>query len=200
MELILHRRFLGKDYTIGSLYLSHPSPQERGTDAEVIEDNESVQSVPDVTSVPRKNDTAATIIAKNAPLPCGEGLGERSYFCDTLEDVDRGLTQSMSLAEIKRIKIPHETAIPTGVYKVIVNYSQGKKRMLPRLLDVPGFSGILIHRGNTEHDSSGCILVGENKVKGKVVNSTQYEERLVEILTQAQERGEETTITINNEQ
>jgi hypothetical protein len=116
------------------------------------------------------------------------------YFCDTLEDTDRGLTQEMPLEEIRRIKIPHETAIPTGVYRVIVNMSPAKKRMLPRLLDVPGFSGILIHRGNTKNDSSGCILVGENKVKGKVINSTQYEKKLVEILTDT-----ETTIMINYE-
>jgi hypothetical protein len=137
MELILHRRFLGEEYTIGSLFID----------------------------------------------------GE--YFCDTLEDKDRGLTQSMSLEEIRKIKIPHETAIPTGVYKVIVNLSPAKKRMLPRLLDVPGFSGVLIHRGNTKHDSSGCILVGENKVKGKVINSTQYEKRLVEILSKAQEGNDD---------
>jgi hypothetical protein len=146
MRLILYRRFLGKDYTIGSLYIAAESGNE--------------------------------------------------YFCDNLEDVDRGLTQSMSLEEIKRIKIPHETAIPTGEYKVIVNLSPAKKRMLPRLLDVPGFSGILIHRGNTKSDSSGCILVGENKVKGKVINSTQYEKRLVEILTEAQEQSEEISIEI----
>jgi hypothetical protein len=102
----------------------------------------------------------------------------------------------MPLDEIKRIKIPHETAIPTGVYKVIVNMSPSKKRMLPRLLDVPGFSGILIHRGNTKHDSSGCILVGENKVKGKVINSTQYEKRLVEILMNTKE---EIRITVKND-
>jgi hypothetical protein len=100
------------------------------------------------------------------------------------------------LDEIRKTKILHETAIPTGVYKLIVNLSPAKKRLLPRLLDVPGFSGILIHRGNTKHDSSGCILVGENKVKGKVINSTQYEKRLVEILTEAQERGDEILITI----
>jgi hypothetical protein len=120
------------------------------------------------------------------------------YFCDTLEDTDRGLTQSMPLVEIKQKKIRHETAIPTGVYKVIVNMSPAKKRMLPRLLDVPGFSGILIHRGNTQNDSSGCILVGENKIKGKLINSTQYEKRLVEILTAAQERGEEIRIEAVN--
>jgi hypothetical protein len=106
----------------------------------------------------------------------------------------------MSADEIKRVKIPHETAIPTGEYKVIVNLSLAKKRMLPRLLDVPGFSGILIHRGNTKNDSSGCILVGENKVKGKVINSTRYEKRLVEILTKAQEQGEENLIEIISKQ
>jgi hypothetical protein len=143
MKLILHRRFLGSDYTIGSLYI------------------------------------------------------DGKYFCDTLEDTDRGLSQSMSPAEIRKIKIPHETAIPTGEYKVIVNLSPAKKRMLPRLLDVPEFSGILIHRGNTKSDSSGCILVGENKVKGKVINSTQYEKQLVEILTEAQKKSEEISIEIN---
>jgi hypothetical protein len=123
---------------------------------------------------------------------------DNKYFCDTLEDADRGLTQSMPLEEIRRKKVLHETAIPTGMYKVIVNLSPAKRRMLPRLSDVPGFSGILIHRGNTKRDSSGCILVGENKVKGKVINSTQYEKRLVEILTQAQERDEEIRIEITN--
>jgi hypothetical protein len=119
-----------------------------------------------------------------------------AYFCDTLEDTDRGLTQTMSPEEIRRIKVTHETAIPTGVYKVVVNRSPAKRRMLPRLLNVPGFSGILIHRGNTKNDSSGCILAGENKVKGKVINSTPYEKRLVELLTKARERGEETELEI----
>jgi hypothetical protein len=122
---------------------------------------------------------------------------DSEYFCDTLEDTDRGLTQTMSPEEIRKIKVPHETAIPTGIYKVIVNLSPAKRQLLPRLPDVPGFSGILIHRGNTKNDSSGCILIGENKVKGKVINSTPYEKRLVEILTEAQEQGEDMEIEIN---
>jgi hypothetical protein len=122
-----------------------------------------------------------------------------AYFCDTLEDADRGLTQSMPPEEIRRTKVTHETAIPTGVYNVIVNLSPAKRRMLPRLSDVPGFSGILIHRGNTKNDSSGCILVGENKVKGKVINSIPYEKRLVEILTEAQRKGEEIRMVVRYE-
>jgi hypothetical protein len=104
------------------------------------------------------------------------------YFCDTIEDEYRGLKQTMPLAEIKQIKVMHKTAIPSGIYDVTVNMSPAKKRMLPRLLNVPGFDGILIHRGNTADDSSGCIIIGENKVVGKVINSTEYENRLVDIL------------------
>ncbi|MDR2138717.1 MAG: DUF5675 family protein [Tannerella sp.] len=123
---------------------------------------------------------------------------DNKYFCDTLEDADRGLTQATPLEEIRRIKVAHETAIPTGVYKVGVNLSPAKRRMLPRLSDVPGFSGILIHRGNTKRDSSGCILVGENRVKGQVIRSARYEKQLVEILTEVQERGEEIRIEITD--
>lgn len=94
------------------------------------------------------------------------------YFCDTLENTVRP----------EGIKIPNETAIPYGKYKVIVNFSPKFKRLLPRLLEVPMFDGILIHRGNSVVDTSGCILVGENKVKGMVLNSTPYEEKLVELL------------------
>jgi hypothetical protein len=112
------------------------------------------------------------------------------YFCDTLEDKDRGLSQSMTLNEIKSLKRSGETAIPTGTYKIIVNMSPAKQRMLPRILDVPGFEGILIHRGNTVNDSAGCILVGENSIKGKVINSTKYENAIVERLTRTNEKIE----------
>lgn len=99
------------------------------------------------------------------------------YFCDTLEDQVRNLANEK--------KIPKQTAIPVGVYEVIVNISPRFRRKLPRLLDVPGFDGILIHRGNTAEDTAGCILAGENRKRGKVVNSTRYEQQLTRIL----ERG-----------
>ena len=120
--------------------------------------------------------------AKRAEYTIGKMYIDGVYFCDTLEDKDRGLTQDMPLSEIQRIKVMHETAIPAGTYKVIVNMSPAKGRLLPRLLDIPGFEGILIHRGNTAADSSGCIIVGENKVVGKVINSTICENNLVEVL------------------
>ena len=110
------------------------------------------------------------------------------YFCDTLEDQVRDLT--------KERKIPGRTTIPAGVYEIVVNVSPRFKRKLPRLLDVPGFDGILIHRGNTAEDTAGCILVGENRERGKVINSTRYEVQLTGILERAQEKGEKITIEI----
>lgn len=111
-----------------------------------------------------------------------------TYFCDTLEDRVRDLT--------REAKIAGKTAIPEGEYEIIINISPRFRRKLPRLLSVPGFSGILIHRGNTAEDTAGCILVGENKVKGRLVNSTAYELRLLELLERAQSKGEMIKIKI----
>ena len=104
------------------------------------------------------------------------------YFCDTIEDVDRGLLDSMSLSEIKAKKIPSKTAIPRGTYKITLDVVSPKyskrdyyikvcKGKVPRILNVKGFEGILLHTGNSEESSAGCIILGENKVKGKVINS-----------------------------
>ena len=113
------------------------------------------------------------------------GRGRRPDFLPTRSDFAGG-----------EAKVPGETAIPEGVYKVIVNRSPKFGRELPRLLDVPMFEGVLIHRGNTASDSAGCILVGENKEKGKVINSTSYEERLVALCKAAQSGGETIEIEV----
>lgn len=116
-------------------------------------------------------------------------------FCDTLEDRVRDLNKN-GVFDGDEKKVYGETAIPYGTYDVVVDYSPKFKRELPRLQNVRHFEGILIHRGNTAEDSAGCILVGENKVKGKVINSTSYEKELVRILKEAQDRKEPITIKI----
>lgn len=126
---------------------------------------------------------------------------------DTLEDKDRGLDQSMSEANIAKIKVKHKTAIPTGQYEITMNVVSGtfsKKQTykefcggkLPRLKYVKGFSGILIHSGYDENDSSGCILVGENKVVGKIINSWKKFKEVYTLLKAAADRGEKITLTI----
>lgn len=129
-----------------------------------------------------------------------------TYFCDTLEDTDRGLDDGMSEAEIRAKKVYGRTAIPTGEYEVTIDvvsprfstkasYRQIKGK-LPRLLNVKGFDGILIHIGNSATDSHGCILVGQNNVKGRVINSTQTFYRLYPQLQRARAKGEKITIKI----
>ena len=128
------------------------------------------------------------------------------FFCNTLEDTDRGLDESMSEKEILDIKKPNETAIPTGQYQITLSVQSPKYKtrvkyafcngFLPRLIGVKGYSGILIHIGNTHEDSSGCILVGDNKVVGQVVNSTNTFKNLYSILKAADGRGEQIYITI----
>lgn len=118
-----------------------------------------------------------------------------SFFSNTLEDKNRDVNKNGKF-DNGETKVYGETCIPFGTYKVILTMSPKFKRELPRLLNVPSFEGVLIHRGNTAKDSAGCILIGENKAVGKVLNSTPYEERLVKMMKNAISRGEEITIEI----
>ncbi len=121
-------------------------------------------------------------IARKETYTIGRLYIDGVRFCDTCEDRDRGLSQSLSLKENEARKIKNVTAIPTGRYKVTLSVQSPKYRQrdayrfcngyVPRLLNVPAFEGILIHICNTANDSSGCILVGKNRVVGKVVDST----------------------------
>lgn len=128
------------------------------------------------------------------------------YFCDTVEDCDRGLTDNMSLEEIMHKKVYGETAIPKGTYKITLDIVSPKFKekswakfcdgKLPRLLNVKGFEGVLIHVGNTPKDSLGCILVGKNTIKGQVTNSTETFKNLYNKLLEGKDRGEALTIKI----
>ncbi len=95
------------------------------------------------------------------------------HFCDTLEDVPRD------------IKILNRTCIPKGSYKVVINYSNRFKKSMPQLLNVPGFDGIRIHPGNNADDTSGCILVGENTIKGGLTKSLDTYNALYEKMLNA---------------
>lgn len=129
------------------------------------------------------------------------------FFCNTCEDTDRGLDQKMPINIIKNKKIPNQTAIPTGKYKITLDVISPKyskyefymnvcKGKLPRLLDVPGYDGILIHVGTNANHSSGCILVGYNKIKGGLTDGKEVFKELYNRMLAAKNKGENITIEI----
>jgi len=118
------------------------------------------------------------------------------YFSDTVEDKVRDANKDGDLLDEGEAKVYGETAIPYGKYKIELSMSPKFKRMLPLILDVKHFTGIRIHKGNTAQDSHGCIIPGENKIKGGVINSTFYEIKLVDIMRRAILLGEEIEIEI----
>lgn len=134
-------------------------------------------------------------IARRETYTIGKLYIDGVYFCDTIEDRDRGLRQELPASVNAAKKRKGVTAIPTGRYQVTLNVKSpkfSKKKAyefcdgyLPRLLNVPAFEGVLIHIGNTAADSEGCILVGENKQVGMVLNSTATFRRLYARLKEA---------------
>lgn len=125
-------------------------------------------------------------IFKGSDYTIGKLSIDGKYFCDTLEDTVRPAG----------VKVPGRTAIPAGKYQVELAESLRFGRLMPRLKDVPGFTGILIHSGNTAEDTEGCILVGKNRVKGKVLDSREIFARLFKILFVAERGGEKLEIEI----
>jgi hypothetical protein len=97
------------------------------------------------------------------------------FQCYTLEDVTR------------EQKIVGVTAIPAGDYKVIINLSNRFQRLLPLVLNVPGFSGIRIHPGNKAEDTEGCILVGTTAGEDFIGNSRIAFHDLFEKMRKAKE-------------
>jgi len=93
-------------------------------------------------------------------------------FCYGLEDKDRGLFNWMTMQEIYEKKVVDETAIPYGTYRVILDYSPHFQRIMPHIVNVPGFSGVRIHWGNYPKDTEGCLLVGttlDNPADPKII-------------------------------
>lgn len=137
-------------------------------------------------------------ILKGEKYTIGKLYVNNIYFCDTLEDKVRNLQ--------KEPKVYGKTAIPAGIYEIDMNtvspkfknrsWARKYKGIVPRLKNVPYFSGVLIHPGNTSVDTDGCILVGENSVAGKVLNSQKYWFILMDRLIKAKEAKEEITIEI----
>lgn len=101
------------------------------------------------------------------------------YFCDTLEDRVRDYNKDGDLMDAGETKIFGETAIPYGKYKMNLSLSPKFKKILPRLLNVPHFDGILIHAGTKAEHSHGCILIGKNTVVGGLSQSREYQDKLI---------------------
>lgn len=144
---------------------------------------------------------------KEANYTIGDLFVNGILFSQTLEDKDRGLTQDMPLEEIKAKKVYGKTAIPTGTYEIDMNTISPKFQArswakpyggkLPRLLNVPGYEGILIHPFNSAAESLGCIGVGNNSIKGMITDSSRtFMSLMSKYLLPAKVRGEKITISI----
>ena len=175
MEIILKRIAKKANYTIGRLSLQTPP---------------NLQTSPDPSCLGGESDSS--------PKQGRTG----GVFCDTLEPPCLEWKTPMSMEAVMKMPEKCESlkpfAIPEGRYAVVISYSPKFKQWLPILLGVPMFKGIRIHAGNTVQDTAGCILVGENKAKGKVYNSRLWLNRLKEKIVEAQQNGEAIWLTIKD--
>lgn len=117
----------------------------------------------------------------DSPFTIGELYINGAFYCHIMEDRDRGLHKTDTLQYIQSVKVKHETAIPYGSYQIVMSFSNRFQQFLPELLDVPGFSGIRIHAGNTQADSSGCLLPGKRS-GNKVINSKTTTSALIALI------------------
>lgn len=120
----------------------------------------------------------------------GELLVNDKYLCDTLEDRVRPEGE----------KVYGKTAIPEGMYEVKLTHSPRFKKILPEILNVPNFSGIRIHTGNSSKDTEGCILVGtwDGEKEDWVGNSRIAFDELMTLLEEATNNKEKVTITVKS--
>ena len=117
-----------------------------------------------------------TRIAKRADYTIGRLEEENGVkICDTLEPTWRDYKGG-------ELKVPRKSAVPEGTYPVVITKSKKFGKYLPLLVGVPGFEGVRIHSGNTVNDTEGCILVGQNLIKGKVLLSRVTLEKLMRLI------------------
>lgn len=121
-----------------------------------------------------------------------ELLVDGAHECYALEDKVRELPDK----PVEEWKVPHLTAIPYGTYKLIINHSQRFNRDLPLLMNVPGFTGVRIHPGNTSADTEGCLLVGRTKGDEFVGESRAAFGLLYPKIKAAIDAGDEVTVEI----
>lgn len=116
----------------------------------------------------------------------GELFLNAEHFCYTVEDV------------VRNVKIPGKTAIPAGIYRIIINMSNRFKKELPLLLDVPNFQGVRIHSGNTAEDTEGCIIVGLQRTANGVADSRVAMDMLMQAMRASIAKGNEVIINIRD--
>lgn len=130
-------------------------------------------------------------IALRPTYTIGKLYIDDAYFCDTLEDTVRDTNKSGKFDNGEQ-KIKGKTAIPYGTYEIKWTYSPRFKKYTPQLMNVPSFEGIRVHAGNTSADTEGCLILGENKQVGKVLNSRVTINKFYQIIKEACSNGKVT--------
>lgn len=130
-------------------------------------------------------------IALRPTYTIGKLYIDDAYFCDTLEDTVRDINKSGKFDNGEQ-KIKGKTAIPYGIYEIKWTYSPRFKKYTPQLMNVPSFEGIRVHAGNTSADTEGCLILGENKQVGKVLNSRATINKFYPIIKKACSNGKVT--------
>lgn len=130
-------------------------------------------------------------IALRPTYTIGKLYIDDAYFCDTLEDTVRDTNKSGKFDNGEQ-KIKGKTAIPYGTYEIKWTYSPRFKKYTPQLINVPSFEGIRVHAGNTSADTEGCLILGENKQVGKVLNSRATINKFYPIIKEACSNGKVT--------
>ena len=147
--------------------------------------------------------------ARKGTYTVGKVSIDGKYFCDSLEDTDRGVTQVMPFTSTGGIKgywttldhgtiekVPGCTAIPTGLYDATTYFWPKFKCYCVQLLRVPGFTGILMHNGMTADHSEGCVLLGKNNLVGRLDGSRIYMDALAARVMAAEKIGERVKVEV----